>query len=74
MYYRCIRFNTNEYKIQVRDTIRNRAKGIECAENWRTGLSGLPPDSVRCTRAIHSKPATLGNSRVPSAIIHWTVR
>jgi hypothetical protein len=28
------------------------AKGLECAENWHTGLSGVPPDSVRCTRAV----------------------
>jgi hypothetical protein len=34
----------------------------------------VPPDSVRCTRAIHSEPATLGNSRAPSAIIHRTVQ
>jgi hypothetical protein len=51
-----------------------RSKELECAENWRTGLSGVPPDSVRCTRIVHSEPATLGNSRAPSAIIHRTVR
>jgi hypothetical protein len=32
------------------------------------------PDSVRCTRAVHSKPATLGISRAPSAIIHQTMQ
>jgi hypothetical protein len=47
-----------------------RSKELECAENWRTVLSGVPPDSVRCTRVVHFKPATLENSMVPSAIIH----
>jgi hypothetical protein len=28
----------------------------------------------KCTRAVHSEPATLGNSMAPSAIIHRTVR
>jgi hypothetical protein len=30
--------------------------------------------TVRCTRPYNSKPATLGNSRARSAIIHRTVR
>jgi hypothetical protein len=41
---------------------------------WRTGLSGVPPDSVRCTREINSKLATFENSGSHSAIIHRTVR
>jgi hypothetical protein len=28
------------------------SKGIEGALVWRTGLSGVPPDSVRCTRTV----------------------
>ena len=28
---------------------------------WRTGLSGVPPDSVRCTRGLRLKLATFGN-------------
>ena len=28
MYYRCIRFNTNQYKIQVRDTILKEQKDL----------------------------------------------
>jgi hypothetical protein len=27
---------------------------------WRTGLSGVPPDSVRCTKEINSELATFG--------------
>jgi hypothetical protein len=46
----------------------------KCALVWRTGLSGVPPDSVRCTREFQSELATFGNSGSRSAIIHWTVR
>jgi hypothetical protein len=41
---------------------------------WCTGLSGVPPNSVRCTREINSKLATFGFSGSHSAIIHRTVR
>ena len=41
---------------------------------WRTGLSGVPPDSVRCTRVDHLKLASFGFSGSHSAIIHRTVR
>jgi hypothetical protein len=46
----------------------------KCALVWRTGLSGVPPDSVWCTRDSNSELLTFGNSRGHSAIIHWTVR
>jgi hypothetical protein len=46
----------------------------KCALVWRTGLSGAPPDSVRCTRDSNSELLTFGNSRGRSAIIHRTVR
>jgi hypothetical protein len=46
----------------------------KCALVWRTGLSGVPPDSVRCTRDSNSELLTFGNSRGCSAIIHRTVR
>jgi hypothetical protein len=46
----------------------------KCALVWRTGLSGVPPDSVRCTREPNSELATFGNSGSRSAIIHRTVR
>jgi hypothetical protein len=36
-------------------------------------LSGVPPDSVRCTREPNSKLATFGNSGSYSAIIHRVV-
>jgi hypothetical protein len=49
-------------------------KQPKCALVWRTGLSGVPPDSVRCTKEPNSKLATFGNSVSRSAIIHRTVR
>jgi hypothetical protein len=46
----------------------------KCALVWRTGLSDVPPDSVRCTREPDSELATFGNSGSRSAIIYRTVR
>jgi hypothetical protein len=66
MYYRCIRFNTNQERNQVRDTILLEQKELSVLKN------GVP-DSVRCTRPYNSKPATLANSRAHSIIIHRTV-
>jgi hypothetical protein len=40
---------------------------------WRTGLSGVPPDSVRCTKEIHSELLSFGFLEEPSALIHRTV-
>jgi hypothetical protein len=41
---------------------------------WRTGLSGVPPDSVRCTRVDQLQLASFGFSGSHSTIIHKTVR
>jgi hypothetical protein len=41
---------------------------------WRTGLSGVPPDSVWCTRELDAELLTFGKIRGRSAIIHRTVR
>jgi hypothetical protein len=46
----------------------------KCPLVWRTGLSGVPLDSVRCTRDSNSELLTFGNSAGRSAIIHRTVR
>jgi hypothetical protein len=47
---------------------------------WRTGLSDVPLDSVRCTRELNSKLATFGNSGRPlrfnspdCPVWHWTL-
>jgi hypothetical protein len=73
MYYRCIRFNTNQERNQVRYSIWNGAKNLsvlrigtpECPVCHRT-VSGVP-GPYRC------QPSTLGNSRARSAIIHQTI-
>jgi hypothetical protein len=41
---------------------------------WRTGLSGVPPDCVRCPGSYDFKLATFGFLESSSAIIHRTVR
>jgi hypothetical protein len=41
---------------------------------WRTGLSGVPPDSVRCTRGDRLQLFTFGFLESCFAIIHRTVR
>jgi hypothetical protein len=46
----------------------------KCALVWRTGLSGAPPDSVRCTREPNSELLIFRNSGSHSAISHRTVR
>jgi hypothetical protein len=50
------------------------AKQPKAALVWRTGLSDVPPDSVRCTRVDSLQLASFGNLGSHSAIIHRTVR
>jgi hypothetical protein len=45
MYYRCIRFNTNQERNQVRVIIKNGAKNLSVLKNGA-------PDSVQCTKAV----------------------
>jgi hypothetical protein len=47
---------------------------MKCALVWRTGLSGVPLDSVRCTRGLQVKLVTFGKTQSRSAIIHRTIR
>jgi hypothetical protein len=49
MYYRCIRFNTNQERNQVRDTIQLEQKDLECA-----GKMAHRTVSGGCTRAVQS--------------------
>jgi hypothetical protein len=41
---------------------------------WHTGLSGVPPDSVRCTSGLRAELLSLGNFQSRRAITHRTVR
>jgi hypothetical protein len=53
---------------------RKKQNQPKAALVWRIGLSGVPPDSVRCTREIHSELLSFEFLGRHSAIIHWTVR
>jgi hypothetical protein len=57
-----------------KDSNKKSKRQPKCALVWRTGLSGAPPDNVRCTREPNSKLATFRNSGSHSAIILRTVR
>jgi hypothetical protein len=61
-------------KVQERVQIKIAKDNPKAVLVWRTGLSGVPPDSVRCTREPNSELATFKNSGSHSAIIHRTVR
>jgi hypothetical protein len=67
MFYRCIKVQHKPINLQVRDQIQRSKRS-------RSVLRNGAPDSVRCTRTVHLKPATLGFLRARSAIIHRTVR
>jgi hypothetical protein len=60
-------------KIPTKDSNRESKGQPKCALVWRIGLSGVPPDCVRCTRDSNSELLTCGNSGGCSAIIHRTV-
>jgi hypothetical protein len=57
-----------------KDSNKESKSQLKCALVWRTGLSGVPLDSVRCTRESNSELLTFGNSGSRFAIIHRTVR
>jgi hypothetical protein len=65
MFYRCQRFNKpiNRYEIGFKRKEQNKPKRTLV---WRTGLSGVPPDSVRCTR--EDRPQTLHLRVSPGAL------
>jgi hypothetical protein len=60
--------------LQKKDSNIREQSQPKCPLVWRTGLSGVPSDSVRCTRDSNSELLTFGNSGSHSAIIHRTVR
>jgi hypothetical protein len=58
-----------------------RSKETKCALVWRTGLSGVPPDCVRCTRTVQSQtrhsrvsPGALRYNSPDYLVCHRTVR
>jgi hypothetical protein len=46
------------------------AKGTKGSLVWRTGLSGVPPDSVRCTRTVQDQTR---QSRVSPALLRYNL-
>jgi hypothetical protein len=68
------KFNTNQSKEQVRSQKKGAKRKPKAALVWRTGPSGVPPDSVRCTRVNQLELFTFGFLRRSSAIIRQTVR
>jgi hypothetical protein len=72
MFYRCIKVQHKPINIHDRVQIQ-RSKETECALVWRTGLSGVPPDSVGAPVPYKDELATLGFLQARSAIIHRTV-
>jgi hypothetical protein len=58
-------------KLGFKNKVAKEPKG---ALVWRTGLSDVPPDSVRCTRTIQLRTLHLRFLQCHSAIIHRTVR
>jgi hypothetical protein len=61
-------------KVQERVHKKGAKEKPKAALVWRTGLSGVPPDSVWCTRVNQLKLLSFGFPRRSSAIIHQTVR
>jgi hypothetical protein len=53
---------------------RKEQKKLKSTLVWRTGLSSVPPDSVRCTRTVQVQTLHLRVSPAHSAIIYRTVR
>jgi hypothetical protein len=68
------KFHNKPIKKPKKDSNVESKSQPKCALVWHTGLSGVPPDSVRCTRDFNSELLTFGNSGGRSTIIHRTVR
>jgi hypothetical protein len=68
IYLRCIRFNTNQERNSVGDTIENWSKTWECAAKWRTGHCLVHQALDQTNRPLS------GILWAHFAIIHRTVR
>jgi hypothetical protein len=61
-------------QVKRKGSKRKGARKPKVALVWRNGLSGVPPDSVRCTRENNSELATFGFLELLPSITHRTVR
>jgi hypothetical protein len=67
MIYRRIKIQHKPINVQERVQIQ-RSKETECALVWRTRLSGVAPNSVRCTRTVQ-RPTS--HSRVSPGALRY---
>jgi hypothetical protein len=74
IFYRCQRFNIKPIKRTRQGSKERSKKKPKCSLVGRTGLSGVPPDSVRCTREDCLQTLRLRVSQAQPTIIHRTVR
>jgi hypothetical protein len=81
MFYRCIKVQHKPIKRLKKEFKKKGEKKPKCALVWRTGLSGVPPDSVRCTRTVQLQTRHLRVSLAPlrynspdCPVCHWTIR
>jgi hypothetical protein len=65
MLYRCQRFTTNQYKDKRKGSKQRSKVKPKAALVWRTRLSGVPPDSVRCTRVDQLELLSFGDLGKP---------
>ena len=73
MSYTCTKGSTQTNKSPRKVSNKKSKRQPKAALGLRTGLSGVPPDSVRCTRVDQLKLASFRNLGSHFAIIHWTV-
>ena len=74
IFHGCIEVQHKPIKRLKKGFKKKGAKKPKCALAWRTGLSGVPPDSVRCPGPYKSKLATFGFQKSRSAIIYRTIK
>jgi hypothetical protein len=74
MYYRCIRFNTNQEIKSVRDSIKNQSKTLSVLKYGVTDCPVCHRTVSGASGPYNFKPATLEKMETRSAIIHRTVR
>jgi hypothetical protein len=81
MIYRCIKVQHKPIKRLKKGFKKKGAKKPKCALVWRIGLSGVPPDSVRCTRTVQLRTlhlrvsqASLRYNSPDCPVCHRTVR
>jgi hypothetical protein len=68
IFHRCIKVQHKPIKRSKLGFKRKEQKKPKRTLVWRTGLSGVPPDSVRCTRAVRLQTLHL---RVSDGVLRY---